>query len=113
MDVSGLQGDGVGPLGGVRGWDEEDERQLWLTAIQQAALQALGQRELLRDESQLLEHAVKVKPHRLRPKWHCTLATQKPTESRPCECMRAQQGSLSADVVSQRAPGTHQSQHQT
>jgi hypothetical protein len=54
----------TGPTGGSRGWDEEDERQLWLTVIQQAAITSLGQRQMLREESQLLEHAVKAEEAR-------------------------------------------------
>ncbi len=43
------------PLGGAQGWDEEDERRLWVAVLQQAALQALGQREMLREELELLQ----------------------------------------------------------
>ncbi|KAJ9517549.1 hypothetical protein QJQ45_024965 [Haematococcus lacustris] len=43
-----------GPTGGADGWDEGEERQLWLTQLQLAALQALGQRSLLQEEAKMV-----------------------------------------------------------
>ncbi|GFH28946.1 Pp2a regulatory subunit tap46 [Haematococcus lacustris] len=43
-----------GPTGGADGWDEGEERQLWITQLQLAALQALGQRSLLQEEAKMV-----------------------------------------------------------
>eukprot|EP00877_Chromochloris_zofingiensis_P010428 jgi/Chrzof1/5639/Cz16g09260.t1 len=45
------------PVGGVGGWDEEDERQLWLLKTESAILAALDQREVLQQELELVQHA--------------------------------------------------------
>lgn len=49
-------------LGGPSLLDEEDERQLWLLKLEQAALDSLQQRQLLRQEVDLLRHALTRQP---------------------------------------------------
>jgi hypothetical protein len=43
----------------VGGWDEEDERQLMMLQLEAAAIKALDSRPTLKQEQQLLQHAVK------------------------------------------------------
>lgn len=43
---------------GLGAWDEEDERMLWGATVQQAGLRALHQRQMLKEEKELLHHAL-------------------------------------------------------
>eukprot|EP00879_Flechtneria_rotunda_P007069 GHRR01007420.1.p1 GENE.GHRR01007420.1~~GHRR01007420.1.p1 ORF type:complete len:356 (+),score=169.55 GHRR01007420.1:97-1164(+) len=47
-----------GLSGGMGGWDEEDERQLWYCQLEAATIQAVSARPLLQQEMQLVQHAV-------------------------------------------------------
>ncbi|KAF5843660.1 TAP42-like protein, partial [Dunaliella salina] len=53
-------GDGDKETGtsGLGAWDEEDERMLWGATVQQAGLRALHQRQMLKEERVLLQHAI-------------------------------------------------------